>query len=105
VVAVKIQLSETIRIIKCFFIRNLTKLQPFFEKTVVLPAVYYWVSEKSLTATLWLYKISSIAALIFGGWFFLKEYKKQNKIQKYKELPGVNYLYIDAVFIIVKRIN
>ena len=45
----------------------------------LLPALYYWLSGKSLDVALWLYKISSIAALIFGVWFFLKEYKKINK--------------------------
>ena len=45
----------------------------------LLPALYYWISGKSLIATIWLYKLSSIVALIFGTWFFLKEYKKKNE--------------------------
>jgi hypothetical protein len=45
----------------------------------LLPAFYYWVSGKSFIVSLWLYKISSIAALIFGTWFFLKEYQKKNE--------------------------
>lgn len=42
----------------------------------LLPALFYWISGKSLAVTLWLYKLSSIVALIYGAWFFLKEYNK-----------------------------
>jgi hypothetical protein len=45
----------------------------------LLPAFYYWISGKSFIATLWLYKVSSIVALIFGAWFFLNEYQKKHK--------------------------
>ncbi len=45
----------------------------------LLPALYYWVSGSSLDVTLWLYRISSILALLFGYWFFIKELAKDQE--------------------------
>ena len=44
----------------------------------LLPALYYWVSGESFSAAIWLYRLSSIVALVFGGIFFLREIIKQN---------------------------
>ena len=44
----------------------------------LLPAFFYWISGKELAITLWLYKTSSIIALIFGAWYFLNEYQKKH---------------------------
>ncbi len=43
----------------------------------LLPALFYWLTDKSLLLTIWLYRIASIAALIFGGLIFLREIQKQ----------------------------
>jgi len=44
----------------------------------LLPALFYWISAKSLDVTIWLYRIASIAALTTGGLFFLREVLRQN---------------------------
>lgn len=43
----------------------------------LLPALFYWITGKSLVLTIWLYRIASIAALIFGGLIFLREIQRQ----------------------------
>jgi len=44
----------------------------------LLPAVFYWISGKSLDITIWLFRIVSIAGLTVGGFYFLREILKQN---------------------------
>lgn len=43
----------------------------------LLPAFFYWITGKSFIATIWLYRIASIAALTFGGALFLREIQRQ----------------------------
>ncbi len=43
----------------------------------LLPAFFYWITGESFLSTIWLYRIASIAALVAGGLFFLREIQKQ----------------------------
>ncbi len=44
----------------------------------LLPAFFYWSTNESFQAMIWLYRITSIIGLVFGGVFFLREIQKQN---------------------------
>ena len=43
----------------------------------ILPALFYWITGESFIATIWLYRLASIMALVAGGLFFLREVQKQ----------------------------
>lgn len=44
----------------------------------LLPAFFYWITGKSLIASLWLYRVASIIALAVGGFFLLREIQRKN---------------------------
>jgi len=42
----------------------------------LLPAFFYWITNNSFDLTIWLYRLTSIAALIYGGFFLLRKIQK-----------------------------
>lgn len=45
----------------------------------LLPAFFYWITGKSFISTIWLFRISSIIALIAGSLYLIKEIQKHNQ--------------------------